>query len=648
MPDSTASLEKRLDSTSDKMEKIEILSSLSNELYNSDPKRALVFSERAYKISEELNYERGKALSLIRIGECLNVLSDYEKAIGKFSDAFDISIRLKDKGLESDISHNLGIIYMNLGDYKNSLHYFIKSLNIRNQIGNKADIASTLNNIGIIYKIIGNYSEALNYYMESLRLKNEIGDERKVAGTLNNIGLIYNTIGDYNKALEYTLKSYKMIKKFDDKRSEAFILNNLGMNFKEMEKYDEALNYYMQSIKLSKEVGDKQSASDSTNNIAVVYSLLGNQNLAIKNYHECISINRETLNRKGEASALLNLGLSYLTLERYKDALESINEGLNIAESIRDKELILLCNKALSEIYEKSKDLIKSIKHYKVFHEKEREVFKEEVDIKTRELLLQYEVEKHQKESKTIKDQNEELSRLVNELNSINEKKNIYMEMVSHDLRDPISGIYSISDILLSDFENMDKEEIIDFINDIKYSSSKILKILKTLLDLNAIETGRSVLSFEKSDVSKIVDEVIKQYTSRALKKKIKINFTFSGNVMAYVDSNSLSQIISNLLSNAIKFTAPGKNIFIKLKDEDRNLILKIKDEGPGFSENDKANLFKKFSKMSASPTDGEESIGLGLFIVKRLSEMNNCNVWCDSIQGAGASFYIEIPKESV
>ena len=102
---------------------------------------------------------------------------------------------------------------------------------------------------------------------------------------------------------------------------------------------------------------------------------------------------------------------------------------------------------------------------------------------------------------------------------------------------------------------------------------------------------------------------------------------------------------MDNLLSNAIKFSHPNGTITITVLDTHSEIWTGVKDNGPGISDADRAKLFGKFQKLSARPTGGEESTGLGLSIVKRLTEEMNGRVWCESTLGESATFWIALPK---
>jgi signal transduction histidine kinase len=108
-----------------------------------------------------------------------------------------------------------------------------------------------------------------------------------------------------------------------------------------------------------------------------------------------------------------------------------------------------------------------------------------------------------------------------------------------------------------------------------------------------------------------------------------------------------LEKTLYNLVSNALKFSQNGTAITIECTTAPNNTIqIRVSDQGPGLTEEDKSKLFGKFMRLSARPTAGEHSTGLGLSIVKKLVEAMNGKVWCESTLGKGATFYVEFPKQ--
>jgi two-component system sensor histidine kinase/response regulator len=110
-------------------------------------------------------------------------------------------------------------------------------------------------------------------------------------------------------------------------------------------------------------------------------------------------------------------------------------------------------------------------------------------------------------------------------------------------------------------------------------------------------------------------------------------------------DPTALSQVLGNLVSNAVKFSPPGKEISIGLRSADSYVECYIQDQGPGFTEADKTRMFQRYGRLSAQPTGGEPSAGLGLSIVKKLVEAMGGALICESTAGSGARFTVRLPK---
>jgi signal transduction histidine kinase len=110
-------------------------------------------------------------------------------------------------------------------------------------------------------------------------------------------------------------------------------------------------------------------------------------------------------------------------------------------------------------------------------------------------------------------------------------------------------------------------------------------------------------------------------------------------------DEQMLNQILDNIFSNALKYSPHGKSIFVRVESRETVVRVEIQDEGEGISPEDMTKLFGKFARLSARPTGGEHSTGLGLSIVKKMVEAMNGKVWCESEVGKGATFIVELPR---
>jgi len=234
------------------------------------------------------------------------------------------------------------------------------------------------------------------------------------------------------------------------------------------------------------------------------------------------------------------------------------------------------------------------------------------------------------------KDQ-ESQKRLLNDL--ISEKEQL-IGLVSHDLKGPFNRIYALVQLLSMSSSNLTEEQL-DYLGKIHQISSDGLAMLRNLLDNRRIEDKGIEVSFERLSLTLLVTNLVKNYRALAEKKKIKIIFNTKDELIIYSDKISINRIIENLLSNALKFSASGSSIYVELFKTEESIQLSVVDEGPGISQEDQQKLFLKYQRLSARPTAGESSTGLGLFLVKSMIEKIGGKVTYEGDLGKGSRFNV-------
>jgi signal transduction histidine kinase len=269
-------------------------------------------------------------------------------------------------------------------------------------------------------------------------------------------------------------------------------------------------------------------------------------------------------------------------------------------------------------------------------------------DLQQLDLLRQHLEAKVSERTQELQAKYTEIVMLNHELEKLNQEKNEFLGIAAHDLKNPLSAILGLSEMIKRDYDTMPSEEVIDTAEMISQASRQMFELIMTFLDVNAIESGKLTLSLDQIDILPILQTLVENYEDRADAKKLILHFQpVATSYTAWVDKNIYRQVLDNLLSNAIKYSPYGRNIFIRINQHNQSICCEIQDEGPGLSESDKQKLFCKFTRLSPQPTGKEQSTGLGLFIVKKLVEAMNGKVWCDSELGRGATFVVELPASS-
>ena len=238
----------------------------------------------------------------------------------------------------------------------------------------------------------------------------------------------------------------------------------------------------------------------------------------------------------------------------------------------------------------------------------------------------------------------EELTQANQKLVELNDLKNKFLGMASHDLRNPLASIRGYSKFLLDKGMQVKEDTRQEFLTSIKNVSGNMLELISNLLDISVIESGQLKLNPEKASIKKLAEEKIHLQQILADKKNIVLHADLEEVPEFYFDANRMGQVMDNLLSNAVKYSPPDKEVFVKLESTGEIMTVSVKDDGPGISPDEQGQLFQHFQKLSARPTGGESSSGLGLAIAQRIVEEHQGSIGVDSQLGQGATFYFSLP----
>lgn len=220
--------------------------------------------------------------------------------------------------------------------------------------------------------------------------------------------------------------------------------------------------------------------------------------------------------------------------------------------------------------------------------------------------------------------------------------------ITAHELRNPLSTIHGYVEILESQTD-ISKENINEIYTIIKGRCRHLLDIITQLLDITTIERG--MIKVEKSDVNiiKIINTLIDEFRFRTKNKKIKFILDIEEqDVTLSIDPSRIEEVFSNLIDNAVKYSFPGSTVVIKVRKEDGSVVVSFADEGQGIREDEMKFIFELFSnvKISAKPTAGESSTGLGLAICKKLVRLHGGKISAESKFGEGSIFTVVLPVQ--
>jgi two-component system sensor histidine kinase/response regulator len=246
-----------------------------------------------------------------------------------------------------------------------------------------------------------------------------------------------------------------------------------------------------------------------------------------------------------------------------------------------------------------------------------------------------------------LKHARDTIVRYGQELSRLNEEKNEFMGIAAHDLRSPLNAVKGYSEMVLED-PALARENA-ELIKRIQVAAARMVEMVQNLLDANRIERGEMKLNLAPTDLVPALHSVVETQRPHAAAKQQTLHLdSESAALVVHLDPIVTVQILENLVSNAVKYSPRGNDIFVRLKRHAPGVRVEVQDQGPGLSAEDQKKLFGKFARLSAKPTGGEHSTGLGLSIVKKMVEAMNGKVWCESELGRGATFIVEFATTSL
>lgn len=253
--------------------------------------------------------------------------------------------------------------------------------------------------------------------------------------------------------------------------------------------------------------------------------------------------------------------------------------------------------------------------------------------------------------SEQIKATNRELEEKVSKLTEykenleeLQEQKDDLFAVIIHDIKNPVGIIKNLVELLRSfDLTATEQQEIME---DIVKTTQTIVSLSHEVSRVLALEGGKMSMNMTVQDLDPLAQEIVSRNVSKAFKKNIKIELMTGGVSEFSYDAMKIYEVLDNLVSNAVKFTQSGGAVRVKTYEKDGHAVIEVADNGLGLSEEDLQKAFKKGSQLSARPTAGESSTGLGLWIVKKLVEAHEGRVSVKSTLGQGSTFSVFLPMD--
>lgn len=550
------------------------------------------------------------------------------------------------------------------------------------------------------------FDESYQYYYNALSLSQKYNDSCDQFYYYLILGHVLYKNEQYADALKYYRTANHLLANCGTefwiyyRTQQAF--NNIGLCYEQLKMYDSAVSIYDDAIDYIEE-GYKKFPQDKyelisiakavvQGNLASVYAATGDANKAEYYFVQSIDTNskqgRDVFDAQFNRVKLANLYIGQGRMEEAKILLDTVHAVNDRLGSLTVKKR---WQKAMWVYWDKQKNSDKAYVYLKAFkqlddslRETQSDLSFADIDARVSNIAHEYQIDALEKRSvirKTymywalvltvlalavvalvvqnlrrsrrhvkmlkimnsrINDQKAQLKQTYSELESADSEKDRILKAVSHDMRSPVNSAIALTDLLLATGDNLTEEQL-EYLNLVKSSCNNALTLTKDLLEVATLNSAP--LDKEAVNINEFIKAGVELLRYRAAEKQQEILLQVPQNVVsANINKEKMTRVINNLITNAVKFSPVGSSIAVVLSVEKNKMTISVKDQGIGIPEDIREKVFDLFTEAKRFGTSGEQPYGLGLSISKQIIESHDGEIWFDTEEGKGTTFYISLP----
>ncbi len=565
-----------------------------------------------------------------------------------------------------------GLINVKLGNFNEAYKDFFDAKQVINLLKDDCTKQNPLDYYGLVLYKQKEYELAKNAFVEELRLVERCINKRsdsygKKQNILDNIGLCYTKMNKLDSAQQYYYAALNAVEKSKSSDFNTDIIQqtryniNIGVISGNLAKTyihskpDSAIILYKRAIALNasgtSELGDAQLCMYQLAEVQLKQKQYNDAFATLNNLKHSLDTFKNINAELGYKQVLYNY---YAATNQYQQAFEAHKNYLILKDSISQKEVGINTTNVNKELRDREQQLQIQLL------QKDKNISNLYLWIIAAALLLAATIAiivyrnyyKGKKRNLQLTQLNKEITTqqqltedALQQLGVSNKEKDRILNVVAHDLRNPIGAIANFLDVVQIKYEHSDDEEKI--LRSSQQAAVHSLTLINELLEVNELNNGKLTLNKSNINLLSVINTTVEQLQFKANNKQQKLEVTNNANnILLNADAEKLQRVITNLIDNAIKFSAANKTIDITVLQDSNHVTVQVKDAGIGIPANIKEQLFTASITIKRKGTNNEKSNGLGLSICKQIVEAHNGNIWVESDEGNGSSFFIKLPMD--
>ncbi len=583
---------------------------------------------------------------------------------------------------QADAYKNHSTVEKLKGKYSSSILYNYKAFELCDDADDSTCLSAIANNMATTYNLMGDYGAAVDHLLVAIAIDEAKKDTLGLGIDYVNLGYSYFESRNLNKALEYAQKSHDYLLLAKDDHGRTYALELLASIHLGRQHTEKAKPFIDASLHLAKETKNEYTYQNNLKQLGDYHF----QNKAYDSAHHYYTLAMES---NAENPYTDNLLLSTVAMARCyhaqkntAKAIATAEEGYQLSLLGKNKNFTQEICSLLGDIYTSANNLSKSNHYLRLSSLYKDSIMNQSISQSLESRMIQSRLTKEQNEKKAIelslhqkeeqlywqgliilfvgiallsitvvlliirktnivrKRINAELKQKNEQLENLNHEINGLVQTIVHDLKSPFNTLQGIFGLMEIEKNNPEVQDLLSHGRKAVTNGQEIIQMLLTIR-----EAEEDILKVKKTtfDSKELVADVLGDYRATAKSKSISVEVEGNGEMIT-TDRIILRRVLDNLLSNAIKFTPHDGRVTIGSKKENGAVFFEIIDNGPGFSNHDMEKIFGKFQRLSARPTGGESSNGLGLAIVDILLKKIAGSISLKTEPGKGAHFTVKIP----
>ena len=617
----------------------------------------IFYSEYALDLAES-DLEQKQALNSLgnghaKAGRSIIAIDLYEQVLA-------LADSLQNERYSVGVLVNLATAYSGMGQFDEGLRYFYEALERSEEMQNKEFIALITNNLGDKFISIGNFDQA-EYYLQRSR---EISEREQIISNLVrvqlNLGNLYKNTDRFDEAEEFYNKALDMNSRSGNVPGQIQVIYNMGMMYLKKNDYESARDHFLRSLAQSREVNLPMGIYYNTNGLGELDLKMGNYSQAISHYEEAIEISESLDSNPLKLAAFENIYEAYKQAGNSSQALNWLEQVVDLNEKIRTTE-----RERISAEFE-TKFNLRRAEQEKRLAEVQQEQQQAEIEQqrwiivtafagitilliagavlilsnrkrKAANLKLSESNRELKKLNKTVQEQKEELERL-------NNIKTKLFAIVAHDLRGPLSSLQSLLYLLRE--HDLSEEETNKLIMNLEKNMLENSSMMDNLLGWAQSQMNGISVNKRSFDLKFCIESVLDQFKLQAENKHISLEIGVPQDTFIFADYDLMKLVLRNLIANAIKFSHEGSAIKIGAeKESEQTYKIFVQDSGVGIPEQHQSKIFTE-EHFTSQGTNREKGSGLGLNLCKEYVEKHGGEIWFETKEAKGTTFYFTIAAD--